>query len=414
MNSPTIFVATPSFRSADYIDRAIQSVVSQAGRFKLRYHVQDGFSDDGTVDRLSWWAETLSSQNYPIKCDGINFTFESAPDSGMYDALTHAFDKFKFPDDAFATWINSDDVILPGAFAALANIASTHKAKDVAWVTGQRNVATVEGIPFGSSWSNLHPTSSAIASGLCDGQHINFVQQEGTAFRGWLWNSVRKMDLFEDCKLAGDWLLWTKMAKHAHLHQLQFPLGRFQMREGQLSEDLKEYRSEIDRRIPKAVRRQSFIDFLRSDGTAGRHLFFVPETGRFVVREVKTNRYALAQEARFFQPELNDAIEEIVPETAVRNSSHVSSEDEIRGMIQQIAESEHHHTLLQLSSQLTNRHELLEERQHRFTRLAGRQVKKLVDDPNLKEASWKKVALRYPWKVGRWLAIRRYEKSKPD
>jgi len=44
----TVYVVTPCMNAAETIDRTIMSVVSQAGDVKIRFHVQDGGSTDGT------------------------------------------------------------------------------------------------------------------------------------------------------------------------------------------------------------------------------------------------------------------------------------------------------------------------------------------------------------------------------
>ena len=57
--TPTVYVVTPSFNAAAPIDRTIASVLSQAGDFRIRYHVQDGGSTDGTLERIAVWNARL-------------------------------------------------------------------------------------------------------------------------------------------------------------------------------------------------------------------------------------------------------------------------------------------------------------------------------------------------------------------
>jgi glycosyltransferase involved in cell wall biosynthesis len=42
---PTLYVVTPCLNAAATIDRTIQSIVTQAGRFHLHYHIQDGIRE---------------------------------------------------------------------------------------------------------------------------------------------------------------------------------------------------------------------------------------------------------------------------------------------------------------------------------------------------------------------------------
>ena len=50
-------IVTPVFNGARFLDETILSVLAQAGPFGLRYHVQDGGSTDGTVEKLAAWKE---------------------------------------------------------------------------------------------------------------------------------------------------------------------------------------------------------------------------------------------------------------------------------------------------------------------------------------------------------------------
>ncbi|WP_171209461.1 MULTISPECIES: hypothetical protein [unclassified Ruegeria] len=419
MTIPTVFVVTPSFNSVDYIDRAIMAVVSQSGRFRIRYHIQDGLSDDGTVERIQWWKNAIETQSFPISCEGLELTYESAADAGMYDALARAFDTFDLPDDAFATWINSDDLVMPGAFAALANIVSTHSATDVAWVTGRRSNASVAGVPREPQWPETLPIREAIAAGICDSVHLGCIQQEGTAFRGWLWHAARDAGLFEDCKLAGDWLLWTKMAQHADLYQLQFSLGRFHAREGQLSANMDAYVAEIERFIPTAARTEALCAFLSQEDAVSLQLYFDEETCAFVSRECSINRFAFTDHAIAHKPELADHLDAIVPEfSAVRGPLNLPSDVQILDLMKQFAGYTRLWPMLPLSRQievrfqrLIKREKRLMERDERMVRLCGRHVSKLADLSDLEQQRWKSVARRHPWKVGLWLALRRYERS---
>lgn len=134
--SSTIFIVTPSLNSRETIDRTILSVVTQAGDFFIRYHVQDGGSTDGTVDRLLWWQRRLASRGFPIQCLGVEFTFTSEQDKGMYDALCAGFDTLRIPANSFMTWINADDILMQGACSLISNVEDQFTPQQVSWVGG--------------------------------------------------------------------------------------------------------------------------------------------------------------------------------------------------------------------------------------------------------------------------------------
>ena len=83
-------IVTPSLNPARFIDQTIFSVLSQAGPFRVRYHVQDGGSTDGTLEKLARWRGLLEA-GLPPCCDGIEFTFVSEKDDGLYDAVNRGF-----------------------------------------------------------------------------------------------------------------------------------------------------------------------------------------------------------------------------------------------------------------------------------------------------------------------------------
>jgi glycosyltransferase involved in cell wall biosynthesis len=103
---PKITVATPSFNQGSYLEQCIRSVLQQ-GYPNLEYFIADGGSQDGSVDiireyasRLSyWWSEKDRGQVHAInKC------------------LTRASGEF-------FNWINSDDLLAPGALFRVAEAA---------------------------------------------------------------------------------------------------------------------------------------------------------------------------------------------------------------------------------------------------------------------------------------------------
>ena len=96
-----ISVVTPSLNSGDYIVQAIESVFEQ-GREDTEVVVQDGGSKDGTLKLLA-------------ALDDGRISVVSGPDRSQADALNRAIARAK---GEWIVWLNADDVIAPGAFAA--------------------------------------------------------------------------------------------------------------------------------------------------------------------------------------------------------------------------------------------------------------------------------------------------------
>ena len=114
-----IFIVTPSYNSFKTINYTIQSVISQAGHFSLHYHVQDGGSNDGTVDILKCWNKLINHRLIPNSCHSIVFSWKSFPDAGIYDAIVKGFQHFDTKPNDWLTWINADDVLLAHCFTSV-------------------------------------------------------------------------------------------------------------------------------------------------------------------------------------------------------------------------------------------------------------------------------------------------------
>lgn len=254
----TIALVTPTLNSATTIDETILSVISQKGDFAIRYHIQDGGSTDGTVERIEKWAQLLRSGSPCIGCNAIDFTYSVAQDSGVYDALNKAFKQVS--GDVYS-WLGSDDRLANGCMQSIKSLLEAHP--DIHWVTGSTSLLREDGVVCATSplelqtlKVNLFPRK-ALEVGLADGATLPIIQQEGTFWTEWLWQAVGKQ-LRSDLSLAGDFELWTRMAKYSELVSVLAPLGFFRFRQGQLSSNMEQYMKEV-----RAVQRL-FLDKTRS------------------------------------------------------------------------------------------------------------------------------------------------------
>lgn len=279
---PVIYVTTPCFNAVDTIDQTITSVISQAGDFIIRYHIQDGGSTDGTIEKLEQWHRLLNKNQFPISCNNIVFSHTSERDNGMYDALMKSFDSIPIPDDALMTWINSDDFFLPFAFYHASNVQKNLKNK-LNWFGGKPAVLD-ENLQSLLLPERVLP-SEVIKHGLCDGLHWDHVQQEGTFFACALWRQALAHGVFKGLKFAGDWNLWRVFAQHTSYFQLQWPLAVFRKHRGQLSAHIIEYKAELGKIEPFEKRKQALIDLNAQQELLVSLIKFDPGLNKFVVIE---------------------------------------------------------------------------------------------------------------------------------
>lgn len=293
----SVFVVTPCMNGGETIDRTILSVVSQAGDVRIRYHIQDGGSTDDTLHKLAEWKQRLDDKSFPIQCHSVRFSYSSEPDTGMYDALVRAFDKVDAPSEGFMTWINADDILMPGAAALASALGRQFTPSQLSWFGGAVNIIREDITTI--NFDRPIPTMG-LRAGVCDGLHWDVLQQEGTFFRRWLWNSIDPRNTIAPMKLAGDWNLWRLMAHKASLVQTHMPLGGFRISDAQLSARLRDkYMAEIDALIPEDKRRDAFEKLCAAEPVLRRKIK-ANEGSRFVIIEETKDSFAKYRFAEVF------------------------------------------------------------------------------------------------------------------
>jgi len=206
-NTPKLSIVTPSFNQGHFIGRTIESILGQNYE-NLEYIIQDGGSTDNTVSVIKGYV-------------GLHdITWESIRDNGQSHALNLGFKKSS--GDVMA-WVNSDDVLLPGAIETVISYLNKHPEIDV--VYGNRLLIDESDLMIGR-W--ILPGHDDEVLSFAD-----YVPQETMFFRRSLWEaSGGRID--ENFRFAMDWDLILRFrevgAKFAHLPRY---IGSFRIHESQ-------------------------------------------------------------------------------------------------------------------------------------------------------------------------------------
>ncbi len=242
-------IVTPTYNSALYLEETILSVLSQRGDFEIDFHVQDGGSTDATIAIVEKWREIIAGGTFPIFCKAIRLAYAQASDQGMYDAINQGFARLAPNPSDLLTWIGSDDLFAAGAFATVLSVSRA--LPEASFLGGRATLIDADGIIQGIQ-PILHYSQKCMQHGLYDGRSLDFVMQEGSFWRGWLWHKAGGLDT--SFRLAGDWDLWRRFAQYAEYYVIDTITAFHRRREGQLSQQMDKYYDEIDARLDERGR----------------------------------------------------------------------------------------------------------------------------------------------------------------
>ena len=225
-------IVTTVLNGASFIGATIASVLSQTHE-DFDYVIVDAGSDDGTQEIVSAL----------IKADA-RASLKVSPGAGMYRAI---LEELAAASGGMLAWINADDLYTPWAFE---RVAQFQKARAGAhWLTGLPAAWDADGVLTLVRPQGAHP-QRLIRAGWFHRDLLGFLQQESMFFSADLFARLSREDLdyLASFRLAGDYALWRRFARHAALETVPSVLGGFRRHEGNRSvAGMDEYMAEVRR-----------------------------------------------------------------------------------------------------------------------------------------------------------------------
>lgn len=201
---PRFSIVTPSYMQGDYIKATIDSVLGQ-GVSSLEYIIQDSCSNDNT-------SEVLRSVDSGV----IRIFVEK--DSGQADAVNRGFAKTS---GEIMAWINSDDILLPGALKCVDYFFEAYPDVDIFY--GNRLIIDSGSNVIGRWILPSHSSSAFLWR--------DYIPQETLFWRRSAWNKIGA-SLDASLRFAMDWDLIARFyrANCKFMHIPRF-LGAFRVHE---------------------------------------------------------------------------------------------------------------------------------------------------------------------------------------
>ena len=207
---PKISIVMPCFNGAEYIEKAIKSIVEQDyPSFDL--FIKDGGSEDGTVNIIKQYAK-----KYP---DEISWV--SKKDQGQADAINFGIKKVT---GEIIAYLNADDVYKPGAFKIVGGYFSNHPQTN--WVIGKCDIIDQHDKKIRSwivAYKNFWMKFSSYRLLLI----INYISQMGVF---WKRQAMQKTGFFDENEhYVMDYKYWLSLYKDSPPGKINQEIASFRI-----------------------------------------------------------------------------------------------------------------------------------------------------------------------------------------
>jgi glycosyltransferase involved in cell wall biosynthesis len=251
-NPPLISIVTPSFNQGRFLEWTLRSVLEQ-NYPKLEYVVMDGGSTDETGEILACYADRLSY-------------VESAPDKGQADAIARGFEHTT---GEIMAYLNSDDVLAPGALNFVARFFAAHPKVDAIYshrvFIDERNIVTRYWIlPTHHDWMIAR---------------WDFIPQETCFWRRSIYQKTGGIDA--SYRFALDYDLFVRFMQEGRMERVNRFLGAFREHPSSKTGALEEGRSHPEVARVRQERGIKMADWQR-----------LPQLAQFELVDVRSKKFA--------------------------------------------------------------------------------------------------------------------------
>ncbi|MBX3360086.1 MAG: glycosyltransferase [Phycisphaeraceae bacterium] len=248
---PRISIVTPTFNQGRFIEETLLSVINQ-GYPSVEHIVVDGASTDETGEILARYRERLAH-------------VVSEKDRGQSDAINKGM---RLATGEILTWLNSDDMLAPGALHAAALAFWRHQSDMVAGVCELYRDGEI-----------VHRHLTACPNGpLSVGELLDlegswlrgrFFYQPEVMFTRELWERAGA-HVREDAFYSMDYELWLRFAHAgAKMRVIASPIAHFRVHDDQKTAVAENYRAELPRVRDEFARERSLtVPKARPEGRA--------------------------------------------------------------------------------------------------------------------------------------------------
>jgi glycosyltransferase involved in cell wall biosynthesis len=223
MNSifwPKISLITPSYNHGKYLEETILSVIEQDYP-NLEYILIDGGSTDGSTEIIKRYHSHF-------------YHWESAPDKGQANAINRGFKKSS--GEIFG-WLNSDDLLKPGALRDIAKYFLAFPKVD--FVYGNRIVINEDSVPIGKKDNIVLPKFLL--------RYGSPFAQETTFWRRRVWDEAGSLN--EQFQFCMDYEFYCRIVSKYRFGYLPKFLGSFRIHSQSKTSKQKEIQKLEDEKI---------------------------------------------------------------------------------------------------------------------------------------------------------------------